>query len=120
MGYSKREVVVVVMVVTAVMMVGAEAAISCGTVSSALSPCLGYLQGTGAAPSGGCCSGVKSLYAATKSSKPDRVTSCGCIKSLAAALGSKLKSGNVGNLPGKCGVNLGYSISTSTNCNSIP
>ncbi|KAI5080534.1 hypothetical protein GOP47_0004449 [Adiantum capillus-veneris] len=113
---------VVVMVVAGSLAERGEAAISCGTVRGKLLPCAGYLTGTSSAPSRSstCCSGVSSLYSLTKGARADRVTACGCIKQLSTSLGSALKSSSVSALPGLCGVNLGYGISTSTNCATVP
>nr|A0AT28.1 RecName: Full=Non-specific lipid-transfer protein 1; Short=LTP1; Flags: Precursor [Lens culinaris]AAX35806.1 lipid transfer protein 1 precursor [Lens culinaris] len=94
----------------------AEAAISCGTVSGALVPCLTYLKG-GPGPSPQCCGGVKRLNGAARTTI-DRRAACNCLKSSAGSI-SGLKPGNVATLPGKCGVRLPYTISTSTNCNTI-
>ncbi|XP_057458923.1 non-specific lipid-transfer protein 4-like [Lotus japonicus] len=94
----------------------AEAAISCGSVIGALTPCMPYLTG-GPAPSPQCCAGVKNLNAAA-STTPDRKTACGCLKNAAGSM-PNLNAGNAAALPGKCGVNIPYKISTSTNCNTI-
>lgn len=91
----------------------AQAGISCGQVSSELAPCLGYLRG-GPGPSGPCCSGVKALNNAARTT-PDRQAACNCLKNTARAI-SGLNQGNAAALPGKCGVNIPYKISTSTNC----
>ncbi|KAA0873690.1 hypothetical protein EYC94_25880, partial [Enterobacter hormaechei] len=94
----------------------AEAAINCGQVASSLAPCLTYLKG-GAGPSGPCCGGVKSVLAAAKTT-PDRQAACNCLKSSAATIPG-LNQGSVAALPGKCGVNIPYKISASTNCATI-
>ncbi|THU72974.1 hypothetical protein C4D60_Mb04t17880 [Musa balbisiana] len=54
-------------------------AITCGQVTSALSSCISYATGKGSLTSA-CCSGVKSLNSAAKTSA-DRKTACTCIKS---------------------------------------
>ncbi|XP_019187989.1 PREDICTED: non-specific lipid-transfer protein 1-like [Ipomoea nil] len=94
----------------------AEAAMSCGTVASGLGPCLNYLKGTGPLV-GGCCNGVRNLAGAAKTTA-DRQTACGCLKSLAGRI-SGLKPNLASSLPGKCGVNVGYPISTSTDCSKV-
>ena len=95
----------------------AEAAISCGTVTSDLINCISYLTGKTASVPANCCNGVKALYSATKGLKSDRVTACNCIQKTAKTI-SGLNAARVSSLPGTCGVNLGYSLSTSTNCAS--
>ncbi|KAJ6791061.1 non-specific lipid-transfer protein 1-like [Iris pallida] len=94
----------------------AESAVSCGTVASAISPCVNYLKG--AAPlSAQCCSGVKSLNGAA-STTPDRQAACACLKSLAGKV-SGLKPALAQGLPGKCGANVPYPISTSVDCSKV-
>ncbi|XP_071689794.1 non-specific lipid-transfer protein-like [Rutidosis leptorrhynchoides] len=94
----------------------AEAAISCGSVASKLAPCIGYLKSGGAVPAG-CCSGVKALNSAAKST-PDRQATCGCLKSAASSI-SGINQGNAASLPGKCGVSIPYSISPSIDCSKV-
>ncbi|KAE9603162.1 putative plant lipid transfer protein/Par allergen [Lupinus albus] len=93
----------------------AEAAITCGQVVSGIAPCLSYLQNGGAVPTT-CCDGIRRLVAAAQSTA-DKQTACNCLKSAAAS--TKFDPANAASLPGKCGVNLPYKISTSTNCNTI-
>ncbi|KAM0868450.1 hypothetical protein ACQ4PT_035195 [Festuca glaucescens] len=91
-------------------------ALTCGQVNSALSPCLAYARGTAKSPSGGCCSGVKSLARAAQSTA-DKRTACNCLKTVARSSG--VKAGNAASIPSRCGVSIPYTISTSFNCNSI-
>ena len=91
-------------------------AITCGQVTSSLASCIGYLQ-KGGSPPPGCCSGVKSLNAAAKTT-PDRQQACNCLKQAAGAI-SGYNDNNAASLPGKCGVSIPYKISTSTNCATI-
>ena len=91
----------------------AEAAISCGTVTSKLAPCLGYLKSGGMVPPA-CCSGVKSLNSLA-SSTPDRQQACKCLKSGFQQIPG-INPGLASGLPGKCGVNIPYPIRPSTDC----
>ncbi|KAI4356121.1 hypothetical protein L6164_000168 [Bauhinia variegata] len=92
------------------------AAISCGQVSSALAPCIKYLTSTAPlAPP--CCAGVKSVAAAAQT-PADKQAACNCMKSAAGQI-SNLNPDKAASLPGKCGVNIPYKISTSTNCATI-
>ncbi|CAM0953845.1 unnamed protein product [Alopecurus aequalis] len=113
---SAAQLVVVTMVAAMLLAAPytASAAISCGQVNSALSPCLAYARGSGASPSAGCCSGVRSLNAAAKT-KADRQAACNCLKRLAGTI----NTGKAGSIPSKCGVSIPYPISSSVNCNSI-
>lgn len=92
----------------------AQAAITCGQVAGDMSPCFSYLR-SGGKPSDACCNGVKSLSGAAKTTA-DRQAACNCLKNLANNMGQSLNAGNAASLPGKCGVNIPYKISTSTNC----
>ncbi|XVF65937.1 hypothetical protein PTKIN_Ptkin09bG0291200 [Pterospermum kingtungense] len=95
----------------------AQGAVSCGQVTSSLAPCIGYLRSAGGAVPPACCSGIKSLNAAAKTT-PDRQAACNCIKSAAGSI-SGINYGLAGSLPGKCGVNIPYKISPSTDCKSV-
>ncbi|TKY63628.1 Non-specific lipid-transfer protein [Spatholobus suberectus] len=94
----------------------AQAAITCGQVTSSLSSCIIYLQ-KGGTPSAPCCSGVRSLNSAAKTTA-DRQAACNCLKQAAGAI-SGFNANNAATLPGKCGVSIPYKISTSTNCATI-
>ncbi|ONK77204.1 uncharacterized protein A4U43_C02F4160 [Asparagus officinalis] len=94
----------------------AEGAITCGAVDSKIGPCVSYVMGKGPLPAG-CCSGIRSLNSMAKST-PDRQQACNCLKSAAAKLPG-LKVPLAAGLPGKCGVSLPYSISTSINCATV-
>ncbi|KAJ1419249.1 Plant lipid transfer protein/Par allergen [Sesbania bispinosa] len=95
----------------------AEAVITCGQVTSSLAPCLGFLGGKAPAPSTACCNGVKALNGAAQTT-PDRQAACKCLKSAAGSIVG-FNAGKAASLPGKCGVNIPYKISTSTNCATI-
>ena len=101
-------VLVICMVVT-----GVEASISCGKLASELSPCLDYLKKGGAVPPG-CCSGIKALSSASKTTA-DRQAACTCLKNLSKSY-TGLNLGLASGLPGKCGVSIPYKISPSTDC----
>ncbi|XP_027173544.1 non-specific lipid-transfer protein 1-like [Coffea eugenioides] len=91
-------------------------AITCGTVAGDLGQCLGYLEKGGVLPPG-CCAGIRNLNSQAKTTA-DRQTACSCLKSLAGRVGN-INEGLAAGLPGKCGVNVGYPISTKTDCNSV-
>ncbi|OWM67056.1 hypothetical protein CDL15_Pgr000508 [Punica granatum] len=91
-----------------------ESAVTCGQVTSSLTPCIPYARGVVAAPSAACCSGVRSLNNAAKTT-PDRQTACNCLKVIARSI-TGINYGRVGALPGKCGVSIPYKISPSTDC----
>ncbi|KAI3473094.1 hypothetical protein Pfo_030386 [Paulownia fortunei] len=89
-----------------------EAAISCGTVLSSLSSCVGYLK-RGGAVAAACCAGLKSLNKAVRT-KSDLQAACRCIKSIVPSIGAKPSL--VNSLPGKCGVKIPYKYSPSLDC----
>ncbi|KAJ4704247.1 Non-specific lipid-transfer protein [Melia azedarach] len=95
----------------------AQAAITCGQVTSTLAPCIPYLRSGGGAVPAPCCSGIKSLNAAATTT-PDRQAVCNCVKSAASSINGinySLASG----LPGKCGVSIPYQISPTTDCSKV-
>ncbi|KAK8619359.1 hypothetical protein V6N13_133321 [Hibiscus sabdariffa] len=95
----------------------AQGAITCGQVASSVAPCIGYLRGSGGRVPAGCCSGIKSLNAAAKTT-PDRQEACKCLKSAAGSI-SGINYGLAGSLPGQCGVSIPYKISPSTDCSRV-
>ncbi|KAK3004726.1 hypothetical protein RJ639_018064 [Escallonia herrerae] len=103
-------VVIMCMVVTAPY---AKAALSCGTVASNLTPCLNYLQNGGSVPAN-CCSGIRNLASAA-TTKPARQAVCKCLKSAAGSV-HNVNLKNAAGLLGKCGINIPYKISNSTDC----
>ena len=109
-GVVKLACVLVICMVVA----GGEAAISCGQLASALTPCLPYLKNGGAKPPAACCGGVKKLSSAAKTTA-DRKAACTCLKGLSKSY-SGVNYGLASGLPGKCGVSIPYKISPSTDC----
>ena len=105
---------VLVALVAAMLLVACDAAISCGQVTSALSPCISYARGNGANPPAACCSGVRSLAGAARSTA-DKQAACKCIKSAAGGL----NAGKAAGIPLKCGVSVPYAISSSVDCSKI-
>ncbi|XP_019162729.1 PREDICTED: non-specific lipid-transfer protein-like [Ipomoea nil] len=107
--------VVVCMVVAAP---SAEAAIVCGALVGKLTPCLSYVQGKAKGqPPAACCGAIKSVNSAA-SSTADRQAACKCLKQMAGNYPG-MNIGAAASIPGKCGVNIGYPISTSVDCNKV-
>lgn len=104
-------VVVMCMVVGAPM--AAQATITCGEVSSKLTPCISYLTGRGPLVPG-CCAGVKALNAEAKTT-PDRQQACKCLKSNAAQIPG-INYSLAGGLAGKCGVSIPFQVSPNVDC----
>nr|ABG27011.1 lipid transfer protein-like protein 1 precursor [Secale cereale] len=105
---------VLVAVVAAMLLVATDAAITCGQVSSALSPCIPYARGNGANPSAACCSGVRRIAGAVQSTA-DKKTACNCIKRAAGGL----NAGKAADIPSKCSVSIPYAINPSVDCSTI-
>ncbi|KAK1562142.1 hypothetical protein Q3G72_007035 [Acer saccharum] len=61
-----------------------------------------------------CCNGIKAINSIAVTIT-DRHYACECLKDLAKSL-SGINAALAASLPGKCGVNVTYSISTSNNC----
>nr|KYP44729.1 Non-specific lipid-transfer protein 3 [Cajanus cajan] len=94
----------------------AEAAVTCGQVVSNLTPCVSYVLNGGKTVPVPCCNGIKTLYNLAHNT-PDRQTVCNCIKNAIRAIPySKSNVDLAAGLPKKCGVNIPYKISPSTDC----
>ncbi|KAL2337628.1 hypothetical protein Fmac_012074 [Flemingia macrophylla] len=115
MASLKVACVVVLMCMVVMSAHMAQGDVNCGQVASAVTPCLSYIR-SGGAPAAACCSGVRSLNNAASNTK-DRRAACKCLKNLAGSV-TGLNANNAASLPGKCGVNIPYKISTSTNCDA--
>ncbi|CAN1166206.1 Non-specific lipid-transfer protein [Linum perenne] len=116
MAATKLQVCVALLVVMVATAQIANGAITCGQVASSVGPCIGYITGKGPLTPA-CCGGIKRLNGAAAST-PDRQAACRCLKSAAGGI-SGINYGLAGGLPGKCGVNVGFPISQSVNCNTV-
>ncbi|KAF7027462.1 hypothetical protein CFC21_039504, partial [Triticum aestivum] len=106
---------VLVTMVAAMLLIATDAAISWPVRSGpALSPCISYARGNGANPPAACCSGVRSLAGAARSTA-DKQAACKCIKSAAGGL----NAGKAAGIPSKCGVSVPYAISATVDCSKI-
>ncbi|XP_022722382.1 non-specific lipid-transfer protein 1-like [Durio zibethinus] len=93
-----------------------QGAVTCGQVTSALSPCISYLRNGGTVPAG-CCSGIKSLNSGAQTTA-DRQAVCNCIKTASGSI-SGINYSLASGLPGKCGVSIPYKISPNTDCKNV-
>ncbi|KAJ3707675.1 hypothetical protein LUZ61_011380 [Rhynchospora tenuis] len=91
-------------------------AITCSDVTSAVAPCVAYAYSGQGSPSASCCNGVRSLNS-KMATGDDRRAVCNCLKNLAKTV--SFNAGAVAGLPGKCGVNVPFAISTSADCTKI-
>ncbi|XP_062096409.1 non-specific lipid-transfer protein 1-like [Humulus lupulus] len=94
----------------------AQAALTCGHVSTMIKPCIHYLNKGGAVPYA-CCNGIRSLNSAAKTTV-DRKSTCNCLKSATGSF-KRITIILAATLPGKCGVSVPYKISPSTDCNKV-
>ncbi|KAF5820258.1 putative plant lipid transfer protein/Par allergen [Helianthus annuus] len=114
MMFIKAMCMVALLVVLLTVTVQEVEAVTCGQVVGAVAPCLGYLR-NGGNPPARCCNGIKGLWNQARTTA-DRKAICNCLKSASSSYCGV--SGNyTASLPGKCGVNLPYKISPSTDCN---
>lgn len=107
------KIITCLLVLTVYMAAPSESTITCGTVTSTLARCVGYLTNSGPLPSD-CCVGVKSLNQMAQTT-PDRRQVCECLKSEAKDI-TGLNTDLVATLPTTCGVSVPYPIRFSTNC----
>ncbi|XP_030479883.2 non-specific lipid-transfer protein 1-like [Cannabis sativa] len=91
-------------------------ALTCGQVATGIKPCINYLKTGGALPPQ-CCDGIRSLNNEAKTTV-DRKAVCNCLKSAAKSI-TGINLNIAAGLPGKCGVNVPYKISPSTDCNNV-
>lgn len=90
-----------------------QGAMTCQMVINSLTPCATYVTRGGPVPPS-CCSGISSLYRAATTTT-DRQTACKCLEQGVGMIpGLNLDAAST--LPSKCGVNIPYKISPSTDC----
>ncbi|GMN40557.1 hypothetical protein TIFTF001_009787 [Ficus carica] len=92
-----------------------EAGLPCPRIRGMIAPCLSYLQ-KGGKPLDTCCNGIKGLVSSATTPK-DRQDACRCLQQ-SASMVSGLNPTFAEQLPSKCGANIPYKISKSTNCNT--
>lgn len=109
-------ILVVTMAVAALAPPQVEAAVSCNAVANDLTPCFNFVLYGGTAPPFNCCQGIRSLYNEATATA-DRQAICNCLKSVANSATPAMIN-NAAALPSKCGVNIPYKISPSTDCSS--
>lgn len=90
-----------------------NAAITCEQVTYYLTPCIGYgVFGGTVAPA--CCTGIKTLLAAAKTTE-DLRKKCNCVKEGAARIPG-LNYDRVNEIPGKCGTTSPYKVTPDVDC----
>ncbi|KAG5515998.1 hypothetical protein RHGRI_036890 [Rhododendron griersonianum] len=93
-----------------------EAAILCNTVTQKAAPCLTYATGKDKNPSAGCCTGLQQLVKSV-GSVADKKQICRCLQASAKNMG--IQDRFLSQLPNVCKINVGFRVSTSTNCEKI-
>ncbi|KAF5202184.1 Non-specific lipid-transfer protein [Thalictrum thalictroides] len=92
-------------------------AMKCDSVYIKLTPCLGYIRGTGGSVPFLCCLGIKSLKSAAKS-RQDRQTACQCLTQAAKGVnGLNIKL--IESIPSKCRVHIPFTLSPYTDCSKV-
>lgn len=75
--------------------------------------CRDYVMGRARSVPESCCKQVQALQQSTSGQTQKRRQICSCFKKFASILNAR----NTAALPKACGVNLGYPISATTDCN---
>ncbi|TKW21766.1 hypothetical protein SEVIR_4G142800v4 [Setaria viridis] len=109
-------IAVVLLAALAVQQQLARADIACPDVLNDMEPCLSFLQGGDASPSGQCCAGVRALYSAADTTA-DRRATCECLKTAYSQVHAQLSAARA--LPEECGLSLSYPITPDIDCNTI-
>nr|UZQ19746.1 putative non-specific lipid-transfer protein 14 [Gleditsia microphylla] len=94
----------------------AWAAVECSTVTEAFSACSTFIADGSPAPTPGspCCDAVSGLNTIANSTVENRQSVCRCLMGLIASYNPNFSA--VANLPGFCGVSLGFTIEPDTDC----
>lgn len=91
--------------------------VTCNQVVRYLTPCISYVETGGSVPVT-CCNGIKTLYGVAQTTQ-DRQSVCNCLKQAVSQVPySGFNVGLAAGLPSKCGINIPYKISPSTDCNT--
>ncbi|KAL8204417.1 hypothetical protein R6Q57_010040 [Mikania cordata] len=112
---SKASLLLLISIVSLLILLvpSSNAIISCGTVIQDLTPCVSYLRSGSGKPPPACCSGAKALVAAA-SATADKRAACSCLQMASRSLNPNPTLAK--SLPGKCGINLGFTISPNVDC----
>ncbi|KAK1428066.1 hypothetical protein QVD17_16893 [Tagetes erecta] len=114
--FKKVSCMLVLLVLLVAMTTPEVEAVTCGQVTGAIAPCLGYLRNGGNPPKI-CCDGLKSGLK-SYGSPADLKAICICLKSSSSSYRG-VSGIYAAMLPGKCDINVPYKISPSTDCNRI-
>ncbi|XP_031125532.1 non-specific lipid-transfer protein 6-like [Ipomoea triloba] len=95
----------------------AVAEIACSTVIKALVPCYTYVMGSGLDVPTLCCGGLKYLVS-WDYRREDVQAACACLETMFHNVGEQQISRAL-DIPGKCGVDLGFQFGGDMNCDSI-
>ncbi|XP_078436443.1 non-specific lipid-transfer protein 2B-like [Wolffia australiana] len=95
----------------------ATAAITCGAVYGAVTPCLRYALGRDLQPSTACCNGLGRLNSAA-TTKADRQAACSCLTRLKGTY-TGVDYGRISGLPGRCNIVSPVPIDPSIDCSTI-
>ena len=115
MGRNLMGVIYLAVILLTIVVEKSEA-VDCSSAGRSLVSCAFYVMGFGLRPSSSCCSATKSMEQQLQSlSHDDRVSYCDCFKNYLAKY--NVDTNHLANLPSKCGVELGYTLSSTMSCN---
>ncbi|KAJ8753446.1 hypothetical protein K2173_019845 [Erythroxylum novogranatense] len=114
---NKRAVTaVVVTMLVIIFLVESGMAMTCGQVDSSLIPCVSYLM-RGGEPASQCCDGVRNIKQMTQTTE-DKRTACECLKQAVVRFPT-ISPEAAAQLPQKCAVDVGVSITKDVDCSKI-
>ncbi|RWR80475.1 lipid transfer protein [Cinnamomum micranthum f. kanehirae] len=94
-----------------------EAAMSCGQIVNAFTPCIPYSRNGGSVPHA-CCAGFQEVIDKSKAN-PDLQAACQCMKNFIETSVPRMKETLVDSIPGKCGFNLPWKFARSVDCSRV-
>ncbi|KAK4857561.1 hypothetical protein QYF36_002700 [Acer negundo] len=104
------------LVLSVLFLVGEAAAITCGTVNSKAGACVPYASGKAPAPTRTCCNNLRQLASLVKN-VADKKAICQCLKNAGKSMG--IQDRYLTKIPHACNINVGFTVSSSTDCTKI-
>ncbi|KAK9152450.1 hypothetical protein Syun_010759 [Stephania yunnanensis] len=94
-----------------------EGAIPCSTVDAKAASCIAFASGKAPKPAQGCCAGLQQLAQSVKSVQ-DKKDICACLKGAVKSFPA-VQDKFLSQIPGACGIKVGFPVSLNTNCQTI-
>ncbi|KAK4730252.1 hypothetical protein R3W88_023240 [Solanum pinnatisectum] len=105
-------------VATAASIAGEDATMTCNLVYSSLEPCLGYVLGGGLSVPSDCCSGIRSLHRAARTTADHQIY-CRCLKSTVGSNPAPTRISRAIKLPAICNVNYFVKVTPDIDCSKL-